>query len=84
MESFFRSSENVFKVESIPGLEHLEQLEQMGLLDRVALRNHKIRYDFTQMQLRGLKMRDIEELLGDKYFLSPESIHRIMYDSKAK
>jgi len=84
MESFFQESDKISSFEFTPGTEQLAFFEQMGLLDKVALRNYRIRNDFAQLQSEGLKMRDIEEILGDKYFLSPESIHRIMYDSRAK
>lgn len=59
--------------------DELERLRRIGLLDEVRYRNIKIRRRFRSLQGRGYKMRDVEYLLADEFYLSPETIHRIRY-----
>lgn len=65
-------------------MEELEKFRQLGLIDEIALRNYKIRSRFQELRTIGNTMRDIEYMLSEEFFLSPESIHRIRYDRSSK
>jgi len=58
------------------------ELENLGLINAVAVRNLKICARYDELKQKGFSNEDIEYMLADEFFLSPESIHRIRYTKK--
>ncbi|MBE2280154.1 MAG: hypothetical protein IAE91_07175 [Ignavibacteriaceae bacterium] len=63
---------------------NFKQLLKMGLVNEVELRNYLINMRFSELQKTGMKTKVIEEILGEEFFISPESVHRIRYSKKHK
>lgn len=63
---------------------YLEKFRKLGLLDKTALRNYRLRKRYRELQENGERTKNIERHLAREFFISPESVHRIMYDRQSK
>ncbi len=63
---------------------NFNELENLGLINSVAVRNLKINARFDELKLKGFTNEDIEYMLAEEFFLSPESIHRIRYTKRSR
>ena len=61
-----------------------ETLPEMPCIDQIAIRNARIRKRYEELREEGMKSRAIEYLLGEEFFLAPESIHRVFYGKREK
>jgi len=53
---------------------------ELGFLDEIKYRNICIREDLIELRENGLTVEKAELSLSEKYFLSPERIHSIVYN----
>ncbi len=61
-----------------------DTLPEMPCIDQIAIRNARIRKRYEELRSGGMKSRAIECLLGEEFFLAPESIHRVFYGKREK
>lgn len=53
--------------------------EKLGILDMIKYRNICIQEEYITMKNDGVNCNDIQFLLSEKYCLSQDSIHKIIY-----
>jgi len=71
-------TKEVYSIEEITQMD-FTKLKQIGLVNEVRLRNMVIRHEYRTLMATGMFRDDAFEQLSEKFFLSPESIHGIVY-----
>ncbi len=69
---------SAYSIEEIMEM-NFEKLKKIGLVNEVRLRNLVIRHEYQQLIAAGVYSVEAKEQLSAKFFLSPDSIHGIVY-----
>lgn len=69
---------STYSIEEITEMD-FTQLKRIGLVNEVKLRNLVIRHEYQQLINNGVYSIEAKEQLAAKFFLSPESVHGIVY-----
>ncbi len=55
-------------------------LLENGAVSLTALRNGAIREDYAMLKANGATMLDAERHIADDYCVSPETVHKVLFD----
>ena len=74
---------NNLQIEQIISDSKFKEYLSLGLIDDIALRNLKIKSEYSQLR-KSHSMFDAIYILADNYFLSPDSINSILFRPRNK
>jgi hypothetical protein len=59
--------------------EAIKHCDELGLIDKIALRDYFMRNQFKEFKAAGMKPKEIIDILVKKYNLSWQSVRNIVY-----
>lgn len=59
-----------------------KQLKEAGFIREAKVIYHNIKEDISNLVLGGMRKKQIKQIVADKYCLSVDSIHQIMYGGR--